>query len=146
VRATKSIPQPEAAENGSDRIVRVTGGHGGGGKRDMSVCLFSLRNGGTYTAIFPHQELLDKGWKNVVVDAVFKGDVLEEYRIRETQPGENGAALRNGPRERPRYEIPNVSVIVAASRRRRYLVEQSSFDQDGNCCIRVPLEWRSKAT
>jgi len=140
-------------KNGSDvepdpqvRIVRVASSHAGGGRRDMATCLFSLRNGGTYTAIYPHQELLEKGWEKVVVDAVYKNDFLEEYRIREAKPGENGSVLRNRPNERPRYEIPNrdIVTVVASSKQRRYQVEQPTFDEDGNCCIRVPLDWRVK--
>jgi len=150
---TKKPKSNAAVKNGSDaepdpqvRVVRVTSSHAGGGRRDMSQCLFSLRNGGTYTAIYPHQELLEKGWEKVVVDAVYKNDVLEEYRIREAKPGENGPVLRQRPKERPRYEIPNrdIVTVVASSKQQRYPVEQPTFDKDGHCCIRVPLDWRVK--
>jgi hypothetical protein len=149
------LPHRDAAENGSStaaealsstmRVVPL-GSHrgGGGGKRNMSLCFLSLRNGGTYTAIFPNQKLLDKGWEKVVAEAIFDGDTLTMYRIRKANSGENGQVLRSRNKERPRYEISNEEIgAVMASNGARHPVEDPTFDDD-HCCIRVPSGWKVK--
>ena len=54
-----NLTQGNGAENAPSNVLRM-GSSRSGGKRDMSVCVLSLRNEMTYLSIYPHQELLDK--------------------------------------------------------------------------------------
>jgi hypothetical protein len=125
------------AANGSTTIRRL-GGKGGSGS-DMSQCFLTLRDNGNYTTLYPDQDLLAKNWREIIVDGVFNGDTLVEYRVREATNGEHGrVALRQRSGERPNYAIRNPGIIDAD--RKKYPVK-TNFDGE-TVVIPVPVEWR----
>ena len=123
----------------------------GGQRRDMTKSYISYRDKGDYASLYGDDEFVSRNWPSVVAKIVTKRQGQKvlgwDFYVRKANPGEEGRNLRQGPTERPHFDIPmgNNRRLSHVGGNRKQIVQLRYFTDDQGvewCIWSVPNGYR----